>query len=85
MCYIELKREASQASGKFSQFVVRVIHIYPIQRVFASNNNNNNNNNSEVLLGASSIGPMRPHRAEVLPEGGKSLPERVAHALLPKR
>ena len=36
MCYVVLKREASQASGKFIQVVVRVIHIYPIQRVFAS-------------------------------------------------
>ena len=31
MCYVVLKREASQASGKFN-----AIHIYPIQRVFAS-------------------------------------------------
>ena len=44
MCYVELKREASQASGKFIQVVVCAIHIYPIQQVFPSNNNNNNNN-----------------------------------------
>ena len=54
-----LKREASQASGKFIQVVVRAIHIYPIQRIFDSSNNNNN---SEVLLGAIIHWPDEPHK-----------------------
>ena len=37
MYYVVLKREANQASWKFVGFVVGAIHMYPIQRVLASN------------------------------------------------